>query len=167
MRHLPAPFVPRQTGRQGGFTLVELMVTLAVLGILGGLAAPSLAGLIASQRVRTLSSDLHFAMTQARSEAIKRNASVTLVATGGNWAAGWAVLDPANPTGTPLHTHSVRSVGTAVVTSGVTQVVYTPSGRITAATAPSFVFTATNVNDVRCVSVDPTGRPYTNRASSC
>jgi len=153
--------------RQRGFTLIELVVTLAVVGVLAGLAAPSLAGLIAGQKVRTLAADLHLAMTQTRSEAIKRNASVTLSATGGNWAAGWTVLDPANPTGTPLYTRTVRSIGTSVVTSAVTQVVYAPSGRITATTAPSFVFTASNTSDVRCVSVDPTGRPYTNKASSC
>lgn len=152
---------------QRGFTLIELAMTLVVVGILGSLAAPSLASLIATQRVRTMAADLHLAMTQTRSEAIKRNASVTLSATGGNWAAGWTVLDPANPSGTPLYTRSVRSSGDAVVTSAVTQVVYAPSGRITATTAPSFVFSAGNTNEVRCVSVDPTGRPYTNKASSC
>jgi type IV fimbrial biogenesis protein FimT len=161
------PIVPLQSEQQRGFTLVELVVTLAVVGVLAGIAAPSLATLIASQRVRTLASDLHLAMTQTRSEAIKRNAPVTLSATGGNWASGWTVLDPANPTGTPLYARTSRSLGTAVVTSAVTQVVYMPSGRITASTAPSFVFTATDVSDVRCVSVDPTGRPYTNKASSC
>ena len=153
---------------QNGFTLIELVVTLAVIAILGSVAAPSLAGLIAAQKVRTLASEFHLAMTQTRSEAIKRNVNVTISATGGNWAAGWVILDPENPTDVTkaLYTRSTRNTSTSVSTT-VTQLVYAPSGHITATTTPSFVFTAANTNEVRCVSVDPTGRPYTNKASSC
>ena len=74
-----------------GFTLVELMCTLAVLAILAFAAAPSFASLMAGQRVRSASLDLSSALLLARSEAVKRNATVTLAPTGAAWTAGWAV----------------------------------------------------------------------------
>jgi type IV fimbrial biogenesis protein FimT len=152
---------------QQGFTLIELVVVMAVVALLATVAAPSFANLIAGQRVRSLASEFHLALTQTRSEAIKRNVNVSLSATNGNWAAGWTILDPDNPTGTPLYTRTTRNASSVTVSATATTVEYTAAGRINASTSPSFVFSAANTSEVRCVSVDPSGRPYTNKASSC
>ena len=152
---------------QSGFTLVELMVTIAILAILTALAAPAMGDFISGQRVRTLASDFNMVLIKTRSEAIKRNRSVTLNANSQGWNSGWTIADPANPDGAALATHTVSSTGAAVVTASLTQLVYTGSGRITAATAPTFVFSSSSTREVRCVSVDPSGRPYTIKAATC
>lgn len=79
----------------GGFTLVELMITLVVLAILVTLAAPSFRNFLAQQRIRSASLDLIMGLTQARSEAINRNQGVSLWPIDStDWSEGWGVGDP-------------------------------------------------------------------------
>jgi type IV fimbrial biogenesis protein FimT len=61
-----------------GFTLPELLVTIAVASILLGIAVPSFSGLIVDNRLTTQANDLVSAINFARSEAIKRNRTVSL-----------------------------------------------------------------------------------------
>ncbi|MEM7251174.1 MAG: GspH/FimT family pseudopilin [Pseudomonadota bacterium] len=93
---------------QSGFTIPELMATLAVAGILAALAAPSFTDFIANERLRSAANDMVAMMFTARTEAIKRNRRVTVCklsttganectaancacdATAGNdWSNGW------------------------------------------------------------------------------
>lgn len=74
-----------------GVTLIELIVTVAVLAILLSLAAPTFRDLLAAQRIRAAAHSLVSDLVLARSEAVKRGASVTLTPTAGNWADGWSV----------------------------------------------------------------------------
>ncbi|NQX90437.1 MAG: type II transport protein GspH [Halioglobus sp.] len=88
-----------------GFTLVELMLVLAVLAVGAVLAAPSLQHLQQDSRLRMESGRLLVALHLARSEAIMRNEPVSLcpsvmAVTGvaecvGTYAGGWLVY--ANP----------------------------------------------------------------------
>jgi len=61
--------------RQAGFTLVELMVTLAVAVILTVIAVPSFRNITLSNRLTTTANALVGAIDTARMEAVKRNAS--------------------------------------------------------------------------------------------
>ena len=65
-------------GEVNGFTLIELMVTLAVLAILAALAAPSFNNLIHSNRLTGAANDLVAAFQVARMEAIRRGESVVI-----------------------------------------------------------------------------------------
>ncbi|WP_051961880.1 GspH/FimT family pseudopilin [Methylobacter sp. BBA5.1] len=69
--------------RRSGFTLLELLIVIAIIGIIAGLAVPSYRDMIERNRlkqaVESLADDLKF----ARTEAIKRSADVTLALTTG------------------------------------------------------------------------------------
>ncbi|MBN9422785.1 MAG: GspH/FimT family pseudopilin [Candidatus Accumulibacter sp.] len=76
--------------RTGGFTLVELAVTLAVLGIILGIAVPSFASWLLKLQIRNAAEGMLHGLQLARTEAIKRNSPVTLTLTGGT---GWTITD--------------------------------------------------------------------------
>ena len=59
-----------------GFTLIELLVVIAILGILIGLATPSMSKFVADWRVNSAMNSLARDMRAARSEAIKRTRPV-------------------------------------------------------------------------------------------
>lgn len=64
--------------RAAGFTLIELMVTVAVLAIIASIAMPVMQSLIATNRLSGASTELVAALQLARSEAIRRNAPVVV-----------------------------------------------------------------------------------------
>ena len=67
-----------------GFTLVELLVTLVVAGILITLAVPSYRDLMVSNRLSTTANDYVAALMEARMEAIRRNAQTQFCGSTGN-----------------------------------------------------------------------------------
>lgn len=84
-----------------GFTLIELMVTIAVLAIVVSIAAPSFSKMLQDNRVLSVSSELQGALQLSRSEAVKRGQNVTLCrrddagtacADGTDWGNGWVIL---------------------------------------------------------------------------
>ncbi|MBB3062419.1 GspH/FimT family pseudopilin [Microbulbifer rhizosphaerae] len=88
--------------KQQGFTLVELMVTIAVLAIVVGIAVPSFYTQIQNNRSLALAEDFAGALNYARSEAVKRGTRVSLCASadgkkcGGDWKQSWiAFVDSA------------------------------------------------------------------------
>lgn len=93
---------------QRGLTLIELMVTLAVLGIVIAVAVPSFSTMISNNRALALGEDLVGALSYARSEAVKRSGNVTLCASkngaacDGAWTDNWIVIvDGATSEGAP------------------------------------------------------------------
>ncbi|CAM3310305.1 GspH/FimT family pseudopilin [Polaromonas hydrogenivorans] len=89
--------------KHSGFTLVEVLVSLAILGILAALAAPSFSEAIRRYQVNAIRDDLIGSIQWARSEAIRRGFPIILVRTTGcgvtlldtnDWGCGWqAVVD--------------------------------------------------------------------------
>lgn len=66
------------TTKSRGFTLIELMITIAIVGILAGLAAPSFQVAMANTKIRTAADGMQAGLQLARMEALRRNAKVTL-----------------------------------------------------------------------------------------
>jgi len=76
-----------------GFTLLELMYTLAVFAIVIGVGVPSFIRIAQSSRVTTQTNELVSALNLARSEAIRRGAPATVEALDEDdgFAGGWCV----------------------------------------------------------------------------
>jgi type IV fimbrial biogenesis protein FimT len=154
---------PTDLPRQRGFTLPEALTVVAIMAILGALAAPSFTTLISNQRARAASSELFASLNRARSEAIKRNTEVSLVpGPSGNWQDGWSIPNPVD-TGHPVQ---VSGALKNLAVSGPGSVVYLPNGRVKGTEAPSFDIAFDNLAKHRCVQVDLSGRPY-QKSEAC
>lgn len=94
----------RQHGGAGGFTLLEALVVLALLGILVTMAAPAMSDLRARQQLQAQAEGLLDSLVLARSEALRRQQRVSLCAratdvtcdANGHWHQGWLVFVDAN-----------------------------------------------------------------------
>lgn len=88
--------------RQRGFTLVELLVTLAMAAILAMLAAPAIGSFIVKSKMTNTANEFSSSILRARNEAVSRNICVTLcmssgaagsapacTTTGEDWQVGW------------------------------------------------------------------------------
>lgn len=93
-----------------GFTLLELIITLAIAGILLGVGVPSFTSMMAESKIGAQYNSLVGSLYHARSEAIKGAADVTVCprqaagafncGTDGDWENGWIVfIDSANTPG--------------------------------------------------------------------
>ncbi|MEE9327181.1 MAG: GspH/FimT family pseudopilin [Cocleimonas sp.] len=86
--------------RNKGFTLIEVVVTMAIVGVFASLAIPSFSNLIQSNRVAAGTSLLVSGLHLARSEALKRANNVVLCVStnqtsctgGGDYAQGWIIF---------------------------------------------------------------------------
>ena len=128
-----------------GFTLIELMVTIAVGVILLTLAAPSFQDIIQNNRVTAQANDFVTALNLARSEAIKRGVSVTVCKSndgtscggaGVNWQDGWIIFLDIDGDGTVdtadgdviLRTHEPLPTGYTLRSGSRIRVTYSAGG---------------------------------------
>src|SRR3546814_12127622 len=100
-----------RTSPSHGFTLVEMLVTLAIFAVLLMIAVPSMRPFLQSQSVKNASMDINSTVALARSEAIKRNATVDVPAnSAADWSRGWVVRQTAaNVIRTPPPLHNITN----------------------------------------------------------
>lgn len=142
--------------RCAGFTLIELMVTVAMLAVLAALATPSFRELIEAQRLRDTAFGLVSDLTLARSEAIKRGGNVALRPVANAWAGGWTVAE----VGAVDQLSKQRALGAGVtMDTTAANVEFDRNGRSTGANTVRFELATTSRSRYRCISIDPSGRP--------
>ena len=106
-----------------GFTLMELLVVIAIAAILTGIAIPSFRTTIQNAEARSAATSFYTALTRARSEAIARNATISVCArdvsnlttptcstSNTAWRDGWIIFASSAPT-TPLQVHEPLADG--------------------------------------------------------
>lgn len=135
MLPFPCRAVQPRRNAERGFTLMELIVTIAILAVLAAVAVPAMREFAIRANVNSTTNDIVVALNLARAEAVKRGANVSVIANGGDWSDGWTVQTAA---GEELISHEAVPVD------------YTVLGAATGAGAPAdrVVFTRVGALDV-------------------
>jgi type IV fimbrial biogenesis protein FimT len=132
------------------------MTVVAILAIVGGIAAPSFRSMIDTMNTKSTAFDLMSDLTAARSEAIKRNATASIAPIGGDWSKGWQVTS----NGDTVRQRSApgASISVSAPSGGVS---FGPSGRLTGlANTDNLTWTVSSTTSgatPRCVVITPTG----------
>jgi len=95
--------------RESGFTVVELLITVAVCAILLTMAGPTFSAVVHKNRISAASNQLYVSLYAARGEALKRRSAVrvcpsansTSCRNDGDWSDGWLIFEDANANNAP------------------------------------------------------------------
>lgn len=158
-----------------GFTLVELLVTLAVAGILLAIAIPGYAFLANTNKLAVVTNELVVALQLARSEAVKRgqrvtvcksfNTSSTSCSSVGGWQQGWLVFVDSGirgvvePSDTVIHIYGGAPNAIITAINFNLFVSYLPNGRSEGSSwLPNDTMLVCLAGNARKVIVNKTGR---------
>jgi len=139
-----------------GFTMPELMVSVGIAAILTAIATPPLMSVIAAQRVKTATFDLYSAVSYARSEAIKRDAVVTIVPRNGAFTNGYDLV-----VGVTVLKNQGVSPGISISAPPNLILAFDGSGRLTTPARYQLELTSAQVSTTpkRCLVISVAGRP--------
>ena len=174
-----------QLRHPGGFTLIELMVVVAVAAILLAVAVPNFTSMLVSTRLGSQTNDLIADLRLARSEAATRGAWVVVCpstngtacsSTAGDWAKGRVVFVDSDRSGTLGTSETVlRSVnsltGATMALSGFTNttITFSPYGGLLQGGVPAasgtFKLCSASSTTGRQIRVDASGRPSSTKVT--
>ncbi len=171
------PIAQKQTAL--GYSMIEIMISVAVLGVLSGVAAPSFAGFISKSNVRATSAELTNTLNLARSAAISHGKTVIVCPVSGlnsaecgsskgfnaSWKNGWKAYVDMN-LNNELDETDLTLMQTGKLES--TNVIFNQRGRLRffadgSARSAGFYICAQNTSEFRHVKLLHSGR---NRTSS-
>lgn len=148
--------------KHSGFTLVEMVITVAVLAILTAIAIPNYQRFVIESRMTAQANELITALHLARSEAVKRNAPVSVSAKDGDWASGWEVVDAG---GNVLRDFGALKDGSSLDSDADT-ITFQSNGQA-GVVALELRPSDTGLSPGRNVSVDLAGRPSVCKPGYC
>lgn len=114
----------------GGFSVLELMVTVAVIAIIAGIATPSMSRLMMSNRLAAAGNEIVAGLNLARMEAVRRRVRVTMCPSVNGSACGgadWKRFIVRAADGTVLRDTSL-SAGNYTVTSTAASLTFAATG---------------------------------------
>lgn len=160
-------------GRQAGFTLLELMVTVAVATILLAIAVPSFQDVIRRNRLAAATNDFLASIYYTRSEAVKEDKRAIMCASSdgstctGSWADGWIVVVDSNQNNVVDSTDKLvlvreaPSSGISITgnTNVASSIAYMPTGRLRAFGNGTITIAVSGYDAKKQIVISSTGRP--------
>ncbi|MGP5646769.1 pilus assembly FimT family protein [Psychrobacter celer] len=123
--------------RNSGFTLIELMVTIAVLAIIVSIAAPSISTQLANQRVKATTATLVSALKEAKAESLIRRQSITVAYNNNTTNTGTIRITAANSNQVATYHYDAKST----IKVGSTSIAFSPNK-----TADATIYTICDIN---------------------
>lgn len=122
--------------KYNGFTLIELMVTLVIMGIIAAVAVPSMSNYFGKKTLPPVGKLFNKSLQLTRLEAIQRGREVFLTPnTGNDWSSGWSIQyedDQEPPVVQTVRVFDAPPSGTLITSgdfNGAAPVVILPSGQ--------------------------------------
>ena len=164
-----------------GFTLVELMVVVAIAGMAMAFAIPAMGTFIKNERLVTQINTLVGHLAYARSEAVTRRQQVILCASsnmtsclGTNWADGWILFIDADNSSTFTNGEEIlrakaalEGIGTTLVSSTGSMVIYDNRGFSPNSNGVFSLCDDRGAAHVKSISITNTGRVRRGGSSLC
>lgn len=162
-----------------GFTLIELMITLAVIAVVTTIGLPALTQTLQRTRIATASHSLSATLASARSTAVMRREAVSVCPIDarqrcrmdGVWEDGWMMFRDSGRTGQPASANDILRISDPLdetlilrTTSGRHRARFQPDGRSTGSTLTLSLCSAADGRVLSRVVLNNWGRARTERS---
>ncbi len=147
-----------KTNTQRGFTIIELMITVGLLGVMLTIAVPSFSSIFKQNRLASQTNSILSSLNYARGQTINQNQNVIVqpIAAGTNWSGGWKI----RVNGADIQ--FFEGVENASLTSSAATITYQSDGSLSAAGNITLTLTPNNCptgnSDVRVVTITLSGQ---------